>query len=64
MPAPTAQDCRPERTSRAVEEPLVEDLDEAGLDRRDAPVFVQSFETANLRELDGVVDVPLVQLLS
>jgi glycerophosphoryl diester phosphodiesterase len=48
----------------SLEEPLVTDLDEAGLDRRDAPVFLQSFETANLRELDGVVDVPLVQLLS
>jgi glycerophosphoryl diester phosphodiesterase len=48
----------------SLEEPLVADLDEAGLDRRDAPVFLQSFETANLRELDGVVDVPLVQLLS
>ena len=48
----------------SLEEPLVEDLDEAGLDHRGAPVFVQSFETANLRELDGVVDVPLVQLLS
>lgn len=48
----------------SLEEPLVEDLDEAGLDRRSSPVFVQSFETANLRELDEVVDVPLVQLLS
>jgi len=48
----------------SLEEPLVEDLDEAGLTGEDAPVFVQSFETANLRELDGVVDVPLVQLLS
>jgi glycerophosphoryl diester phosphodiesterase len=48
----------------SLEEPLVADLDEARLDRRDAPVFLQSFETANLRELDGVVDVPLVQLLS
>jgi glycerophosphoryl diester phosphodiesterase len=48
----------------SLEEPLVEDLDEAGLDRHSAPVFLQSFETANLRELDGVVDVPLVQLLS
>ena len=27
-------------------------------------MFVQSFETANLRELDEVVDVPLVQLMS
>jgi glycerophosphoryl diester phosphodiesterase len=48
----------------SLEEPLVEDLDEARLDRRGAPVFLQSFETANLRELDEVVDVPLVQLLS
>ena len=48
----------------SLEEPLLADLDEAGLDRRDSPVFVQSFETANLQELDGVVDVPLVQLLS
>src|SRR5688572_22955324 len=48
----------------SLEEPLTEDLDEAGLDRRNSPVFVQSFETANLRELDGVVDVPLVQLMS
>jgi glycerophosphoryl diester phosphodiesterase len=47
----------------SLEEPLVADLEEAGLDRRDAPVFLQSFETANLRELDEVVDVPLVQLL-
>jgi glycerophosphoryl diester phosphodiesterase len=49
---------------RSLEEPLLSDLDEAGLDRRNSPVFLQSFETANLRELDGVVDVPLVQLLS
>ncbi|WP_448611891.1 glycerophosphodiester phosphodiesterase [Geodermatophilus sp. URMC 60] len=48
----------------SLEEPLADDLDEAGLDRRDAPVFLQSFETANLRELDEVVDVPLVQLMS
>ncbi len=48
----------------SLEEPLVEDLEEAGLDDEGDPVFLQSFETANLRELDGVVDVPLVQLLS
>ncbi len=47
----------------SLEEPLVAALREAGLDDADDPVFVQSFETANLRELDGVVDVPLVQLL-
>jgi glycerophosphoryl diester phosphodiesterase len=48
----------------SMEEPLVEELQEAGLDRRGAPVFLQSFETANLRDLDGMTDVPLVQLLS
>jgi glycerophosphoryl diester phosphodiesterase len=49
----------------SLEEPLVAALEEAGLDEEDSPVFVQSFETANLRELaeDGV-EVPLVQLLS
>jgi glycerophosphoryl diester phosphodiesterase len=49
----------------SLEEPLLADLDEAGLDRRRSPVFLQSFETSNLRELheDGV-PVPLVQLLA
>jgi glycerophosphoryl diester phosphodiesterase len=48
----------------SLEEPLVEALADAGLDRRRSPVFLQSFETANLRDLDARVDVPLVQLLS
>ncbi len=48
----------------SLEEPLVEDLREADLDEPDSPVFLQSFETANLRDLDAMVDVPLVQLLS
>ncbi|MCV2490789.1 glycerophosphodiester phosphodiesterase [Geodermatophilus sp. YIM 151500] len=49
----------------SLEEPLVAALEEAGLDDADDPVFVQSFETTNLRELaeDGLA-VPLVQLLS
>ena len=49
----------------SLEEPLVAALEEAGLDEEDSPVFVQSFETTNLRELaeDGL-EVPLVQLLS
>ncbi len=33
----------------SLEEPLVEDLAEADLTGEDAPVFVQSFETANLQ---------------
>jgi glycerophosphoryl diester phosphodiesterase len=42
---------------------LVRALDRNGLNRRKAPVFVQSFETGNLRALDDVLRVPLVQLL-
>ena len=47
-----------------LEPPLVAALQEAELDRRDAPVFVQSFETANLRALRGRLRVPLVQLIA
>ncbi|WP_433277784.1 glycerophosphodiester phosphodiesterase [Pseudonocardia xinjiangensis] len=46
-----------------LEQPLVAALDRAGLNRRGAPVFVQSFETTNLRQLSGELNVPLVQLL-
>ena len=47
-----------------LEEPLVRTLTRNGLNRPNAPVFVQSFETGNLRALDAVLRVPLVQLLS
>jgi glycerophosphoryl diester phosphodiesterase len=46
----------------ALEPPLVVTLRRNRLDDRDDEVFVQSFETGNLRELDEDVDVPLVQL--
>ena len=46
-----------------IEEPLVAALKAHGLDRPDAPVFVQSFETANLRRLRGMTRAPLVQLM-
>ena len=46
-----------------LEPPLVEALERAGLNRPVAPVFVQSFETGNLRRLREVLRVPLVQLL-
>ena len=49
---------------KPVEPALVDGLTDAGLDHADAPVFVQSFETANLRTLNDELDVPLVQLLS
>jgi glycerophosphoryl diester phosphodiesterase len=46
-----------------LETPLVETLRDNDLDRGRARVFVQSFEQGNLRELDRVLRVPLVQLL-
>ncbi|MCU1665675.1 MAG: glycerophosphoryl diester phosphodiesterase [Pseudonocardiales bacterium] len=48
---------------KPLEPALVATLDRAGLNRPDAPVFVQSFETANLRKLNDELHVPLVQLL-
>ncbi len=46
-----------------LEGPLVAALQRHGLDRADAPVLVQSFESGNLRELAGMSPVPLVQLV-
>jgi glycerophosphoryl diester phosphodiesterase len=46
----------------ALEPPLVKALRSNGLNRRHSPVFVQSFETANLKALDDELRVPLVQL--
>ena len=48
----------------SLEEPLVQTLRRHHLDRRGAKVYVQSFETANLRELADVTRVPLVQLIN
>jgi glycerophosphoryl diester phosphodiesterase len=47
----------------SLEEPLVAALRRAGLDRPHAPVFVQSFEVGNLKQLDRLTRVPLAQLL-
>jgi glycerophosphoryl diester phosphodiesterase len=46
-----------------LEEPLVAALRRHKLDRADAPVFIQSFETGNLRRLRDLTPVPLIQLL-
>jgi glycerophosphoryl diester phosphodiesterase len=46
-----------------LEELLVQTLNRNGLNRRGAKVFVQSFEISNLKALDKVLRVPLVQLL-
>jgi glycerophosphoryl diester phosphodiesterase len=46
-----------------LEEPLLATLERAGWTDADAPVFIQSFETANLRMLRGRTKVRLVQLM-
>ncbi|GAA4366712.1 esterase-like activity of phytase family protein [Agromyces bauzanensis] len=48
----------------SLEEPLVAQLSANGVDDADAPVIVQSFEVANLKELDGMTEVALAQLIS
>ena len=45
-----------------LEEKLVAALSAHGWNRRDAPVFIQSFETGNLRELRQKTPVRLIQL--
>ena len=42
---------------------LVAELKAAGWDRADAPVFIQSFEVANLRRLKGMTKIRLIQLM-
>ncbi len=49
--------------SLSLEEPLVRALRRNGLDRKRAPVFIQSFEQANLKELNTMTKVKLVQLV-
>ena len=48
----------------SLEEPLVAQLSANGVDDADAPVIVQSFEVANLKELDGMTEVAVAQLIS
>lgn len=47
----------------SIEEPLLADLAEAGMDSEGSPVVIQSFETGNLRELADETDVQLSQLI-
>ena len=47
----------------SLEEPLLATLEANGYRGPRAPVFIQSFETANLRELHSRTRLPLVQLL-
>lgn len=46
-----------------LEQPLVAELREADLDGRDDRVFLQSFETTNLRRLDRISDNRIIQLV-
>lgn len=46
-----------------LEQKLVDALNANGLSGADAPVFIQSFEVANLKQLNGLTSTPLVQLL-
>jgi len=48
----------------SLEEPLVATLRANGWSRKKAPVFIQSFEVSNLKELNRMTDAPLVQLLN
>ncbi|AEE45438.1 esterase-like activity of phytase family protein [Cellulomonas fimi] len=48
----------------SLEEPLLADLAANGFDGRKAPVVIQSFETANLRELSTRTRLPLAQLVN
>jgi glycerophosphoryl diester phosphodiesterase len=51
------------RIGLPLEEKLLQTLRARGLDRRDAPVFIQSFEADNLRALRTRTPVRLVQLV-
>lgn len=47
----------------AMEKPLLEALARHDFARADAPVYIQSFEIANLKALAGMTELPLIQLL-
>jgi glycerophosphoryl diester phosphodiesterase len=48
----------------SLEEEVVRVLEANGYGSKRSPVFIQSFETANLRELDALTDVRIVQLIN
>lgn len=48
----------------SLEKPLLATLKATGYQGTDAPVFIQSFEVSNLKELSRKTDLPLVQLLN
>jgi len=48
----------------SMEEPLLKALARHAYDGRKAPVFIQSFEVSNLRDLRGKTQLPLIQLVN
>jgi glycerophosphoryl diester phosphodiesterase len=52
-----------ERLGLPLEAKLVATLKKWGLDRKSSPVFIQSFEQFNLKKLNKMTPVPLVQLV-
>lgn len=52
-----------DRLGLSLEEPLVEALRQRGYEGAEAPIFIQSFEVGNLKELNRMTDLRLVQLL-
>jgi glycerophosphoryl diester phosphodiesterase len=48
----------------SLEEPLVRTLHRRGYGSKHSPVFIQSFEVANLKDLSRMTRLPLVQLVS
>jgi glycerophosphoryl diester phosphodiesterase len=47
-----------------MEETLVRTLRQNGYSGKNARVFIQSFEVSNLKQLSGMTNLPLVQLLA
>ena len=52
-----------QRLGLPLEAKLVAALKRHGLDRKNSPVFIQSFEQSNLKQLNRMTPVPLVQLV-
>lgn len=48
----------------SLEEPLIEILHANGYTSQNDPIFIQSFEVENLKQLNEMTDLPLVQLLA
>jgi glycerophosphoryl diester phosphodiesterase len=48
----------------SLEQPLLAALARHGYEGAEAPIFIQSFETANLKQLRTLTQIPLVQLIA